>query len=78
MDFNKKDFYGIVAKERKQVQITIDQDCNVPDTKPDVEKMIQTKGLVIMQETEMMVDRIRIKGEFHFQVCTGQLTPGPI
>ena len=34
MDFNKKDFYGIVAKERKQVQITIDQDCNVPDTKP--------------------------------------------
>ena len=25
--------------------------------KPDVEKMIQTKGLVIMQETEMMVDR---------------------
>ena len=32
MDFNKKDFYGIVAKERKQVQITIDQDCNVPDT----------------------------------------------
>lgn len=33
----------------------------MPDTKPDVEKMIQTKGLVIMQETEMMVDRIRIK-----------------
>ena len=73
MDFNKKDFYGIVAKERKQVQITIDQDCNVPDTKPDVEKMIQTKGLVIMQETEMMVDRIRIKGEFHFSGLYGTI-----
>ena len=76
MDFNKKDFYGIVAKERKQVQITIDQDCNVPDTKPDVEKMIQTKGLVIMQETEMMVSGSRENSIF--QACTGQLTPGPI
>lgn len=67
MDFNKKDFYGIAAKDRKQVQITIDQDCNVPDTKPDIEKMIQTKGNVVIQETEMMVDKIRLKGEFRFQ-----------
>lgn len=45
----------------------------MPDTKPDVEKMIQTKGLVIMQETEMMVDRIRIKGEFHFSGLYGTI-----
>lgn len=38
MEFNKKDFYGIASKDRKRVQITIDQDCNVPDTKPDVER----------------------------------------
>lgn len=37
MDFDKKEFYGIVAKAKKQMQITIDQDCNVADTKPDVE-----------------------------------------
>mgnify|MGYP000233582637 CR=1 FL=1 len=35
MDFDKKEFYGIVAKAKKQMQITIDQDCNVADTKPD-------------------------------------------
>lgn len=75
MDFNKKDFYGIVAKERKQVQITIDQDCNVPDTKPDIEKIIQTKGIIKMQETEMMVDRIRMKGEFYFQGLYGTNDP---
>lgn len=75
MDFNKKDFYGIVAKERKQVQITIDQDCNVPDTKPDIEKMIQTKGTILMQETEMMIDRVRMKGEFHFQGLYGANDP---
>ena len=57
MDFDKKEFYGIVAKAKKQMQITIDQDCNVADTKPDVEKMIQTRGIVKIQETEMMVDR---------------------
>ncbi len=55
MDFDKKEFYGIVAKAKKQMQITIDQDCNVADTKPDVEKMIQTRGIVKIQETEMMV-----------------------
>ena len=38
MDFDKKEFYGIVAKAKKQMQITIDQDCNVADTKPDVRK----------------------------------------
>ena len=75
MDFNKKDFYGIAAKERKQVQITIDQDCNVPDTKPDIEKIIQTKGTVLMQETEMMVDKVRMKGELHFQGLYGTNDP---
>ena len=64
MDFEKKEFYGIVAKAKKQMQITIDQDCNVADTKPDIEKMIQTRGMVKIQETEMMIDRVRMKGEF--------------
>ena len=67
MDFDKKEFYGIVAKAKKQMQITIDQDCNVADTKPDVEKMIQTRGIVKIQETEMMVDRVRIKGNLYFR-----------
>lgn len=73
MDFEKKEFYGIVAKAKKQMQITIDQDCNVADTKPDVEKMIQTRGIVKIQETEMMVDRVRIKGEFVFQGLYGTM-----
>ena len=60
MDFDKKEFYGIVAKAKKQMQITI-----------DVEKMIQTRGIVKIQETEMMVDRVRIKGEFVFQGLYG-------
>ena len=46
MDFEKKEFYGIVAKAKKQMQITIDQDCNVADTKPDIEKMIQTRRIL--------------------------------
>ena len=71
MDFDKKEFYGIVPKAKKQMQITIDQDCNVADTKPDVEKMIQTRGVIKIQETEMMIDRVRIKGEFLFQGLYG-------
>ena len=71
MDFEKKEFNGTVAKAKKQMQTTIDQDCNVADTKPDVEKMIQTRGIVKIQETEMMVDRVWIKGEFVFQGLYG-------
>ena len=71
MEFDKKEFYGIVPKAKKQMQITIDQDCNVADTKPDVEKIIQTRGIVKIQETEMMIDRVRIKGEFLFQGLYG-------
>ena len=33
--------------------------------------MIQTRGIVKIQETEMMVDRVRIKGEFVFQGLYG-------
>ena len=73
MDFEKKEFYGIVAKAKKQMQITIDQDCNVADTKPDIEKMIQTRGMVKIQETEMMIDRVRMKGEFLFRACMEQM-----
>lgn len=67
MEFEQKEFHSVVAKERKQVQITIDQDCNVPDTKADIDRMIQTKGKVNLAETELMVDQVRMKGEFVFQ-----------
>ena len=52
MDFDKKEFYGIVAKAKKQMQITIDQDCNVADTKPDVEKMDRVRPRQIRRHQE--------------------------
>ncbi len=53
---------GLWRRQRNRCRVTIDQDCNVADTKPDVEKMIQTRGMVKIQETEMMIDRVRMKG----------------
>ena len=48
MDFDKKEFYGIVAKAKKQMQITIDQDCNVADTKPDLSAILRWTVSVIL------------------------------
>ena len=38
MKIEKKTVQSGILKLEKNVQITIDQDMNVPDTKPDVEK----------------------------------------
>lgn len=52
-------------------QITLDDDYNVPEQKEDVEKLIQSKGIVEIKEIEAMVGRIKIKGELSFQLLYG-------
>ena len=46
MKIEKKTVQSGILKLEKNVQITIDQDMNVPDTKPDVEKVVESRGEV--------------------------------
>lgn len=48
-------------KIRKNVQITLDEDMNVPDTRPDVEKIIESRGEVHIDEIEVLTDRLRLR-----------------
>ena len=44
MKIEKKTVQSGILKLEKNVQITIDQDMNVPDMKPDVEKIVESRG----------------------------------
>lgn len=68
MKIEKKTVQSGVLKLEKNVQITIDQDMNVPDTKPDVEKIVESRGEIHIDEIEILTDRIRIRGVFHVQI----------
>lgn len=64
MKIEKKTVQSGILKMEKNVQITVDEDMNVPDTKPDVEKIVESRGEVHLDELEVLTDRIRIRGTF--------------
>lgn len=50
------------------LQITLDDDFNVPDSKPDIEKVIKEQGTIIIQEITPMNDRFTVKGVLAFNL----------
>ena len=46
MKVEKKAVRSGILKLEKNVQITLDEDMNVPDTRPDVEKIIESRQTV--------------------------------
>lgn len=63
MQFHQVQMNVSVTKSLKSVQNTLEADINVPDTKQDVDKLIETRGEIILSEIEPMVDKIRLSGE---------------
>lgn len=68
MDILEKKLKTTTVKTIKQIQITLDEDKNVPDVKLDIEKIILSKGNIKIQESEVMVDRIRINGQLEGEI----------
>ena len=68
MKVKKKAVRSVILKLEKNVQITLDEDMNVPDTRPDVEKIIESRGEVHIDEIEVLTDRLRLRGNFLVQI----------
>ena len=68
MKVKKKAVRSGILKLEKNVQITLDEDMNVPDTRPDVEKIIESRGEVHIDEIEVLTDRLRLRGSFLVQI----------
>lgn len=54
------------CRERKQ--ITLNQDCNVPDAKPDALSVMKEQGSVQIDEVRMLEGKANIKGRLLFQI----------
>lgn len=68
MQLVKKEIRTNNHKTAKNVQLTIDEDFNVTDTKQDIDKIILSQGQAVIDDTEPMVDRILVKGHVSFKL----------
>lgn len=57
-----------VYKNRADVQLTLDNDFNVPDSKPDMERIIQEKGMLHIRDIKPGKDKCVIRGELAFGI----------
>lgn len=50
------------------LQITLDDDFNVPDAKPDVEKIVQIKGNVVIRDNKILNGKVLLNGKLLFHL----------
>lgn len=62
MELIREDIQRLRIKSRATSQVTFDVDYNVPDAKPDVGRMIQNKGDVVMDEVRLSDGHAFIQG----------------
>lgn len=62
MEIIREDIQCLRIKNHAESQVTFDVDFNVPDTKPDVGRIIQSKGEVQLPEVRVSEDHVYIKG----------------
>ena len=55
-------------KQSTSVQVTLDNDFNVNDSKPDIRRIIQEKGSLCVREIKPMQDKCLIRGILKFSV----------
>ena len=56
------------VKSKATMQVTLEDDKNVPDTKPDIDKLILENGNVQIEEVKISGERITIRGRLRFKV----------
>ena len=67
MELIKNKFATTITKASKYTQFTIDEDFNVPEKDPDIEKVIMSCGNVVIENTEVLEHKVRIMGSVVFK-----------
>lgn len=68
MELEKKYIHMNREKGKAVTQITLDDDFNVPDTKPDLVRIIMEKGEIRPDETTITQDHVWLKGALAFSL----------
>lgn len=79
MELGKISVHVPVFKGKTDIQLTLDHDFNVPETKPDIDRLIQEKGDIRVTEVKPMKDSLLVRGELVFGVLyMGEGPSGPL
>ena len=62
----KKSIHKNQLRCRCNTQLTLDDDFNVPDVKPDIERIVKEQGNVTLTEVKPLNGKLQIKGELKF------------
>lgn len=68
MELIQKMLHMNKLKAKSNVQLTFDDDFNVPDMKPDILKIIKEQGNIVLSEVRAMNGKVMIKGSLAFQI----------
>lgn len=68
MELVKKNIHMDRIKCSAETQITLEDDRNVPDQKPDMERIILHKGEVKTEEIKATEDKVNVKGKLLFNI----------
>lgn len=68
MELTKKNVRMNKRMCKSNLQITLEDDFNVPDTKPDVERIVTEEGNIEITESNILNGMLMVKGILHFQL----------
>ena len=68
MELKKEKIFMKKNTGNSQLQITLEEDFNVPDSKPDVEKIVTVDGVIDFVEKNIVNGKLLLKGTLQFDV----------
>ena len=71
MELEKKKIYMNRQKARVVTQVTVDEDRNVPDVKPDMRQIIVYKGMVEPDELRASEGKVNLRGKLQYYILYG-------
>jgi len=64
----KRNVHMNKLKCKTNVQLTMDDDFNVPDVKPDIEQIIKDQATIVMQDVKAMNGKVAVRGSLLFNI----------
>ena len=68
MDLIRKNIHIDRMKCRAGTQITLEDDINIADVRPDVFQVVQEQGEIVIEELRAAQDHVHVKGKLKFSV----------
>lgn len=68
MELSKKRVHMLLEGKPVMNQITVDDDRNVPDYKPDMLRIIESSGKIVLEDVKSGENQVHVKGKLQFMV----------